>query len=513
MMSPASAFRGRTRFNPAGLAIGAAGAALVLSACTALPLPVMPVATTPATSTAPAERNKEITTAAWEVSLDTIGQPVVTDGIALVYAKGANGLAAHAISVADGEELWTQPVHPGFEAPGVALEAAVTRTAGGRSAAIFLQSATPPVDDSDTTWWTAPVAFDLRTGKELFHGKAELVTTRPFACDDVQDMCFISLDDSSQSVEHWIDLESGDELAGPEVNPLPGYFRPVGRELYSVVANGVETLARVSYGEVLWKLDLETIFGKGATTDLGWHFVYSEKLDLYVGSVGINPTNDSVEKMWEKTFNYDLRANNRTVAFKASSGRVLWAADGAHVLCAKTVGTSATKLNGEGAYPIRCEFTEGYQEFPSGKFRGAKAKVVGYEPLTGKAVWETKPVDVGWTTAELIPSVTRGDLVIAAVPQSVNLLDTSTGKWRGTSFDDVFVCLKETTYDLPAGGPTESGETGAGASTAFPCTKGGTPVPSFTYGALTDVSSTSNGMTVISLEGKVAGFKLLNEFT
>ena len=52
-----------------------------------------------------------------------------------------------------------------------------------------------------------------------------------------------------------------------------------------------------AYGEVLWEVEIEKVFGKGATTDLGWHFIYSEKLDLYVGSVGINPTNFAPDKV------------------------------------------------------------------------------------------------------------------------------------------------------------------------------------------------------------------------
>ena len=47
---------------------------------------------------------------------------------------------------------------------------------------------------------------------------------------------------------------------------------------------------------------------------------------------------------------------------------------------------------------------------------------------------------------------------------------------------------------------------------AFPCLKGGSAAPAFTYGALTDVSTADQDTAVISLEGKVAGYKLLKEF-
>ncbi|BCW37445.1 hypothetical protein StoSoilA2_35010 [Arthrobacter sp. StoSoilA2] len=503
------------RLKPVRFGVAAVGVAMLLSACTIISLPGLPVATTPPPTTSPVERSTEIATAAWEVPLDAIGQPVVADGVALVYAKTPAGIAAHAISVANGKELWTQPVHPGLEAPAVPLEPVVTRTATGKSAAIFLQAATPPANNGGATWWTAPVAFDLNTGKELYRGRPELVGTRPFACDDHVDMCFIAFDETSQTVEHWVDLDSGEDLAGPEINPLTGNFRPVGKELYSVVAGGVETLAHVSYGEVLWEVEIEKIFGKGASTSMGWHFTYSEELDLYVGSVGINPTDFSPDKFTEQTFSLNLRETAKTVGFRASSARILWTADGSQVECSKTIGTVATKLEGGDAFPIRCEYTEGYIEFPAGKYRGAKSKLVGYNPLTGDAAWETEPMDVGWNTRELIPTASRGDLVIAGVPRSVNLLDTRTGKFRGASFEDVFVCLKETTYTPPPNGPYEDqpgGAISAGSVTGFPCMKSGVAVPALTYGALTDLTTAEDGMAVISLEGKVAGYKLLKEF-
>ncbi|MFK0039431.1 hypothetical protein ACIQTW_06280 [Paenarthrobacter sp. NPDC090517] len=503
------------RLKPARFGAAAVGAAILLSACTIIPLPGVPAATTPPPSTSPVERSTEITTAAWEVPLDAIGQPVVADGVALVYARAAGGVEAHALSVATGKELWKQPVHPGLDAPSVPLEPVVTRTAAGKSAAIFLQATAPPPNNSGYEWWTAPVAFDLRTGHELYRGRAELVSTRPFACDELQDMCFIAFDEMSGTVEHWVDLETGDDLSGPEVNPLKGDFRPVGKELYSVQAGGVETLAHVSYGEVLWEVETESIFGKGATTDMGWHFIHSEKLDLYIGSVGINPTNFAPQEFTEQTFSLDLRETTKTVGFRASSGRVLWAADGSQLECAKTVGTASSKLEDGDAFPVRCEYVDGSVEFPAGKYVGGHSKVVGYDPITGEAAWESKPVEVhSWDTTGLIPSAGHGDFVIAGTYYSSALLDARTGKPSGASFDDAFVCTKATTYTLPPNGPFKDqpgGDIGTGSLVAFPCLKSGSPSAAYTYGALTDVSTPDQDMAVLSLEGKVAGYKLLKE--
>ncbi|MDI2035730.1 PQQ-binding-like beta-propeller repeat protein [Paenarthrobacter nitroguajacolicus] len=497
----------------------AIAAAATLSACTLLPLPLPAAskASEPPASAAPPERNKETATAAWEVTLDPIGQPVVADGVALVYTKGSAGVEAHALSVATGKELWTQPVHPGYDAPGNSLEPAVTRTASGSSAAIFLQAAEAPADiDTDVVWWTSPVAFDLSTGKELYRGRPELVSTRPFACDDLFDMCFIAFDEEAKSVEHWVDLETGEESGGADINELTGVFQPVGKELYAVEENGVEKLAHVSYGEVLWQIELEKVFGKGASTDLGWQFTYSEKLDLYVGSVGINPTGVDPGKFTGQSLSLNLRESTKTVGFRASSGRVLWTADGSTLECSRTMGLEDTKMGAGTALPVRCEYMDGYIEFPAGKYRGVRSKAVGYDPLTGDAVWESKPAYVySWDEYGIIPSASHGEFLIAGTFFDSSLTDTHTGKPRGAGFDDGFICWKNATYTVPPNGPYKDepgGEIAAGAQTAFPCLKGGGATLDFTYGALTDVTTTDQDMAVISLEGKVAGYKLLKEF-
>ena len=497
----------------------ASAAAALLSACTMLPLP-FPAAGTPSgppASAAVPDRNKETTTAAWEVALEPLGQPVVADGVALVYAKGSAGVEAHALSVATGKELWTQPVHPGYDAPGNPLKPAVTRTASGRSAAIFLQAAEAPADiHSDVAWWTSPVAFDLGTGKELYRGRPEVVSTRPFACDELFDMCFIAFDEAANSIEHWVDLETGEESGGADINELTGFFQPVGKELYAVEKDGVQKLAHVSYGDVLWQVEVEKVFGKGASTDFAWQFTYSEALDLYVGSVGINPTGVEPEKFTEQSLSLKLRESTKTVGIRASSGRVLWTADGSTLECSKTMGLEDTKLGTGTALPVRCEYVDGYIEFPAGKYRGVQSKAVGYDPLTGDAVWESKPEFVySWDDYGVIPSASHGEFLITGTLYDSSLMDTRTGEPRGAGFDDVFVCWKNATYKVPPNGPYKDnpgGDIAAGAQTAFPCIKSGSPAPAFTYGALTDVTTTDHDMVVISLERKVVGYTLLKGF-
>lgn len=448
----------------------------------------------------------------WDLTVNPIAQPVVADGIALVYASDDNGPKALAVSVADGNELWSQPIHPGIAAPGVELEPEVTKSASGLSAAVFLQPAPAPTNNGGITWWTAPVAVDLKTGQEIYRGEAQLVSSRPAACEDEKDLCFTSMAvTTGQTVEHRVDLATGTERTGADVNPLTGNFRLVGDGLYSVVESGTEMLARVSDGKKLWAVDVQSLFGPGATTNFGWTFHYSRKLDLYVGTVGSNPTTETdYAKLMREGFTVDL-TKRKTVGFRASSGEVLWTADSAESWCSSSLGKTATKLEDGNALPVRCEYTQGNLKLPAGTYENAMAKLVGYDPLTGTAGWQTEPMAVDDVKDLLIPTAGRGDTVLAGNNEGLKLISTESGDSRAATSEDVFLCSTPAKYPLPANPPFPAlpeDNMGSGGDTSFPCNKDGTEVQSLTAGALSDIDARDSGVAVLALTGKVSGYKL-----
>lgn len=507
MHSRISAVHGPTRQKYAALAVAAVGVSLTLGACTA------PASTgTPSPSTNVLDRSATSAGAIWEVALSPIAQPEVTDGVALVYAKTASSVTAHAVSVTDGKELWTQAVHPGIGAPGVSLTPAVTKTSTGESVAVFLQESAAPSTDGGTSWWTAPVAVDLKSGKELYRGDPQLIESRPAACDDEKDMCFTSLNAQTRlTTQHRVDLSTGADSTGPEVNPLTGNFRLVGDGLYSVVEGGKERLARVSAGDKLWEADVESIFGPGATTNLGWSFEFSKKLDLYIGSVGINPTSETdYVRLMEQTFTVDL-TKHRTVGFRASTGEKLWTAEGSEKWCSSGVGKTETTLMDGNAFPVRCEYTQGTMAVPGGTYQNAEGKLVGYDPVSGEAKWQTTSTPIKAATDLLVPSPSRGDVVLTGGPDGMTMVNTLSGESRAATNDDVFLCSEAATYPLPAGAPfpvQPEGNLGTGGSTLYPCDRSAKAVPALTMGTLRDIPTTDEGVAVLARNGALSGFKL-----
>lgn len=468
-------------------------------------------ATEPEKAADPLDRDGTAASAAWTLDADVMSQPEIVDGVALVSARKAGGAEVIAVDAQDGHELWRRDVHPGHAAPGISLMPQVTKTASGTNAAVFLQAAAAPADDWGVSWWTAPVAVDLRSGEELYRGEPAIVTGRPSACDDGRDLCLTSTVYGGAEAKR-VDLDTGAVSAGPSVVPLTGNFRSVGDAgLYSVVENDTEYLARVSDGTELWKSEITSIFGPGSTTNLGWNFDYYEDLDLYVGRVGVNPAPEmTTAQLFESGVSMEL-SRWSLIGIEGATGQVKWTSKGADNACSTGVGTPDSRK--EGDLPVRCEYTKGSVRLSDGKYEGAEAKAVGYDLETGEAKWETGTVPVTDAAPMIVPSVSRGQSFLFAGAGGLELVGTRTGDSRPATDDDVFLCAKGTEYALPADSPFEAtygelGTRGAGGTLLFACGKDGEPGAELTMGALQDVDTVDGNIAVVATDGQLAGYSL-----
>ena len=495
-----SGFRAPQRGQTQRILVAAALGSVVLVSCSA-PVDELPGAM---------ERSAVTVTADWEVEMDVLGQPAVADGVALVYTKGAE-LQARAVSLADGSELWSQPIHPGVGAPGIALAPRLTKTDSGANVAVFLQQGEIPEFNAGQTWWTSPVAVDLKTGEELWRGEPRLVTSRPSACADGTDVCFTSRDPFTwESVEHKLDLDTKAFRSGAQ-HSLPGSFRGIGESgLYSVVENGRESIARVDGSKTLWTVGIEDLFGPGASTDYGWNFRYSEQLDLYVGQVGWVESEEQGEGLRAGEPTILNLADSKVAGIRASTGEVLWMENGTDIFCTYRMGLSATTLEDGEGLPVRCDF-EGTVDRQSQTYE-ATAKLVGFDPLTGEAVWESEPQEITSLDDLVVDVSSLGDFVAAKSADGILIIDTATGDSKAASPKDQFFCSETAYYEAPPGSPyakqLETVEGSNGGSIYFPCGASGDEVEEVTESVLRDVDSVDGNTVAVTLRGRVAAYTL-----
>ncbi|WP_417220458.1 PQQ-binding-like beta-propeller repeat protein [Arthrobacter sp.] len=488
------------------------------TACTAAPEPpeastssgVQKSKTTQAESIAP--RSTEKIKPVWTKKLDPIGQPLLQDGVALVITGEGQLMELVALDVKSGKELWRKDYHPGHVAHGIYTSPSITEDAKGRARAIFLQHGKIPDQDLGTYDWTVPVAVDLKTGKEIFRGKSsEVANNRPGACNDGTDLCYqrwSPVDGDSELVH--VDLVTRHIKYGHDAGPLGREFQPIGGGGLNTVWSTPERIARVDKDKVMWKKSTESVFGKGASASWGWAFDYFKKKDLFIGAVGISPRPELSDEEFDKLESYTVDLTHDVLAgIDATTGKVLWKAEGSDPWCTSGLEMSSTVLHGGKSFPVRCEYLSGTYKVPSkGRFHHAKARLVGYDPTTGKTMWKTKTVKVT-RGGQLLQSVAgRGEYVLTGKPGGNLVVDATTGKARKASTGETFLCTSTGTYALPVEQGEDSLARANGSLLLSSCTSTGKKAKGYTVGAVKDIDNTEHGMTLISEEDRVSGFKL-----
>lgn len=468
------------------------------------------VKSTAAESIAP--RSTEKIKPVWTKKLEPIGQPVLQDGVALVITGEGQLMELVALNVKNGKELWRKDYHPGDVASGVVNAPAVTKDTQGRVRVIFLQRGQIPDEDYGTYNWTIPVAVDLKTGKEVYRGKSsELATSRPEKCDDGTDLCYRRwrLSNGTRELVR-VDLTTGRAEYGKDAGPLGDEGRPVGTAGLIALGDDSEQLARTTKGKVLWKKDMKTIFGGGATTNWGWWFEYAKKKDLFIGAVGIRPRSDLSDSEFYKLDSYTIDQTADVLAgIDAGTGKILWTSRGSDPWCSFGLGKSNTRLFDGKALPIRCEFLSGSLQVPgNGKYRKAKARLVGFDPLTGKTAWKTKPVKITQNDELIRITAGRGDYVLTGKASGNLIVDATSGNNRRAAAGETFFCTVDVYYNLPIEPDEESPDHGAGGDLYASCKATGKKAKGYTVGAVKDVDNAEQGVTVVAEEGRLLGFKL-----
>ena len=431
----------------------------------------------------------------WRAPLDVVGQPLVADGVALVYATKGEELAIHAFDTATGKELWTAPASPGGVVTGIAVQPALVER-GKQTWVAYLR----PPDYSMFSNSADLLVARLRTGQVVAQQNGLVFTSTPSACEDGNDVCVNSrLDWFSPTGEYRLDIL--ERAYHPEPG-APSNARPIGSNgLVGLIGRDPEKLARVVDGKVAWRLRLDRAFPKGSSTDYGWNFTYREEEDLFVGSVGGGITRNGRGEITASRL-----SKSGVAGIDAATGKVRWRARGSLCLDDR-IGDDHETGN------VRCRDTGIGRVSPgSQRYRWSKlhATVEGFDPRTGKATWS---LDVG-------PGKKRpfeGREVVYAGPGTVAVrthdgpvvLDLQDGSRRAPVEGEVFTCLKEKTFAYEEGysfsDRVEFERRGTGV--VAPCDARGKAVDApLGHHAMRAVAKKSGDVRLVSLEGALVAY-------
>ena len=492
------------------VAVGLCCVGLMLGSCTQGPEPaggagvekgaVVPVSPEVDAAVELAKRRTQMVKPEWSVKMKVLDRPRVVKGVVVVLSEGAKGLELTGLKESTGKKIWGVGVDPGWVPSGVAMGVNLSKTAKGKNVALFLQKSKPR-DGWGGDVWTKPVAVDITSGKVVYKGPAQVITSRPTSCPDAKDMCYLSINpyiDDKQRMR--VNLDRGIQRTLTPQHKLGDSIFPIGDgELYGHYSGKKNNLLRLKGNEKLWGLSLDKTLGSAYTPGQGWNVDYSEKLGIYSAWIGreYKETKDGKGNVVAR--DSDFR-QEMMIGLDAKTGKTLWKAKGATTICLPPMGRENTVLEDGKAYPVRCVFDSGTLQEVKGtksKLKNGKLHLEGFDPRTGKVLWKTKSYPVVTDMDVAHAPDDGGASLLLAKETTPTLLDTRTGETRNVSVEERFLCTKGVEYSKP--------QNGTGGTLLFPCSADGKETKGVSAGAL-QAQDASGSHVVLGFAGSVIAF-------
>lgn len=326
---------------------------------------------------------------AWEADLDVLGQPVEAGPALLVLVKAEDAVRLVSVDKESGKRNFSMPFHPGGLPPGVAMTPRATQTDDGAHLALVRRREPGAAGP-------ALVAVDVRTGAEV--RRTQSAVDDYDACSDGSDVCWSGypmrlggfIDSPFGRIRDVIrggapvrwDLEAG---RTSEKTLQEGAIKVGDPDLF---VSGEGRLAMLSHlpgtRRTDWSVSVVTAVASGVDPKAGWRFSHDEQEDVYVGSLGMPPPQDTARRYRQgKEVTTDLADSFVTAGIDGDTGRQLWRREGADAWCPlirTSAGTEARTL---------CVI-EGSRFDRRGKkstYQDLVVELQGVDPRSGEIAW------------------------------------------------------------------------------------------------------------------------------
>lgn len=432
----------------------------------------------------------------WEVPLPVVGQPVPAGDVAVVYTAAGGELAVVGLDPASGEQVWTKPVTPSTAPPGVVQTPQVVGPEERPLVAYYEPNAEAPL-------LADLVVVDAAAGGEVHRERGYFFNSPPQSCaEDSPDVCVSAYRPGAESTPYRLTLDSG-EFARSEGGP-PG-SRPIGPlGLLDLGGRDPEYLARFVDGRVRWRVAVDDAFPAGSSSDTGWTFRHHEPAGLIYGSVG-----PPVERNAAGTGGRVDFAQFGTAGIDAETGEVRWQEPGTSAFCTYDIRVDPDDPD-SAELPTRCR-QSGVQSglIDDPRFHDLSVALEGYDVATGSTTWTvdlgaaeefvTDTDDIYAGATSLLVQAESGDLVV----------DLATGATSEPAADQVYLCLREATFEYPepvlSSGKEFTERTGGQLATA--CDSSGAASQAPLPGGLVEIAgATVGGSRIVATEAGLTAY-------
>jgi hypothetical protein len=456
---------------------------------------------------------------AWSTELDVVGQPVVVDGVAVVYAAGVeNTLSIVGLDPDDGSIQWRRPAGQALadEDRRNVVPQTVTGPDGEKNI-VYLRPGTKSrvVTAEAAGWYGQLVVLEPESGSEMFSSSRLFALDMPHACgDDDSAICLnAEVSETDGPGPYRLPWHEHEPVADPAWNGLPGDVRAVLTGGLAAQGSGEEELAGVFRdGRFLWQQPIHELAGGEPGDD--YAVTYDADLDRYLlelepqaGRPGVAPGPVSL-------------ARNRLTSVEAGTGTVHWTA--AASSC-NGVFDGADIETGDGRrLQILCKASGTVEAGPGAEpsVTGLDVTIEGVDKETGTTEWS---IHVG-AAVDLVagtPAAVAGESPVRPIrlADGPRLIDLRTGRLSepdsttesGPGTGAAYICGTRTRFEFtPSISSARPGATTRdGGWLASACDARANPVEAApSVSAVQEAAVRHWDLALLGFEGRIAAYRL-----
>ncbi|WP_022918919.1 PQQ-binding-like beta-propeller repeat protein [Ruania albidiflava] len=352
----------------------------------------------------------------WERDLPVVGNPAVTDDVAVVYTADDDGaLTLVGVSTVDGSTLWEHPAGRGAVRPSLSEITPTAFVRDDRPLVAYLDPDTP--HSSTSLSLNQLVLADLETGETIGETDVLRFISSPELCADRASVC-VWVTHSGGTDRTFLDVESMELRIHPY--QFQGHAGQSG--VQHIDGSGAYELVRFTDEGTLWAREVEDLPGGSELTDIA---VSVPEHDVDWLAIGLHDVSGS------GVAEDDVRLDDQAlVLLDRDSGELIWSGEGYALDCPNTY------LNAG----VRCSAT-GVQHNSSAEAASYSDLDVTLEGFTedGTTTWTLPLGDAPGPLAGAGPSV-PGDRLVLTTAEDTVLLDPDSGHTMPVPADWTFLC-------------------------------------------------------------------------
>lgn len=426
----------------------------------------------------------------WERDLPVVGNPAVTENVAVVYTADDDGaLTLIGLSTLDGSTLWEEPAGRGAVRPSLSEITPTAFVQDDRPLVAYLDPDTP--HSSTSLSLNQLVLADLETGETIGQSDILRFISSPEPCADRASVC-VWVTHSGGTDRTFLDVESMELRIHPY--QFQGHAGQSG--VQHIDSSDAYELVRFTDEGTLWTRDVDDLPGGSELTDIAVSVPPHDVDWLAIGLHDVSGTGAAED---------DVRLNDQAlVLLDRDSGELIWSGEGYALDCPNSYLNAGVRCSATGVQRNSNDETSSYSDLD-----------LTLEGFTedGTITWTLPLGEAPGPLAGAGPSV-PGDWLVLTTAEDTVLLDPDTGRTIPVPTEWTFLCGETAAIEHSVHWDIEEPEedTWSGGSRYSVCTADGTEIDGPPSVAAVRADGVQHGnVTIVAHPGRLVAYDVTDE--